>query len=87
MDKRKTDPRVLFGIIMGTGSLIAGLVRAHVFDGGFDFVFWSMAAVFVAGVAMAAWYLGRRRLRAQTRAFIDRPARKPSPRHDGPVNP
>ncbi|MBX3404191.1 MAG: hypothetical protein KF699_12350 [Phycisphaeraceae bacterium] len=84
MAKKKSDPRIYFGIIMGTGSLIAGLVRAHVFEGGFDLVFWSMAAVFVAGVAMTAWYIGRRRLHSQTRTFIDRPARKPSPRHDGP---
>lgn len=82
--KKKTDPRIYFGIIMGTGSLIAGLVRAHVFDGGIDWVFWSIAAVFVAGWGWLVWQIGMRRFHAETRTFIDRPARKPSPRHDGP---
>ncbi len=81
MEKKKRDPKVLFGIMMGIGSLTAGAVRMHIFDSGIDWFFWSMAAVFVAGIAMSVWYLNHRRLHAQTRTFIDRPARRPAATH------
>lgn len=80
--KKRLDPKVYFGLMMGLGSLAAGAIKLHLFDGGLDWVFWSLAAVWVAGVAALVWYVGMRRFHSETRTFIDRPARKPSPRHD-----
>jgi drug/metabolite transporter (DMT)-like permease len=84
--KKQRDPKVLMGLMMGGGSLIAGATRMHLFDSGIDWFFWSMVAVFLTGIGIAIWYIRARRLHAQTRTFIDRPARKPAPRHDEPTD-
>lgn len=67
---------------MGGGSLAAGAIKLHLFDGGIDWLFWSLAGLFVIGLGISIWYIGVRRFHAQTRTFVERPARKPSPRHD-----
>ena len=79
--KKKLDPRVFLGLMMGGGSLAAGAIKLHLFDGGIDWLFWTLAAVFVAGVGGAVWLIGMRRFHAETRTFVDRPARRPSPPH------
>jgi len=79
--KTKRDPRVYFGLMMGVGSAAAGAIKLHLFDGGIDWLFWSLAALFVLGTAMSVWYIGMRRFHSETRTFVDRPARKPSPSH------
>jgi len=83
--KKQRDPKVLMGLMMGGGSLIGGAIKMHLFDGRIDWFFWSMAAIFIAGMGVSIWYIGVRRFHAQTRTFIDRPVRKPSPRHDESV--
>jgi drug/metabolite transporter (DMT)-like permease len=82
--KPKLDPKVFLGLMMGGGSLAAGAIKLHLFDGGVDWLFWTLAAVFIVGTGVAIWYIGMRRFHAETRTFIDRPARKSSPRHDEP---
>lgn len=79
--KRKLDPRVFLGLMMGGGSLATGAIKLHIFDGGIDWLFWTLVAMFVVGVGAAIWLIGVRRFHAETRTFVDRPPRRPSPTH------
>lgn len=81
--KKKRDPKVLLGLMTGGGSLAAGAIKMHLFDGGIDWFFWSLVAVFIAGTGIAIWCIGMRRFHAETRTFIERPPRRPAaPHHD-----
>lgn len=79
--KKKRDPRVFLGLMMGGGSLAAGLIKFNLFDGAIDWFFWSLAGLFVIGMGVCIWYIGMRRFHSETRTFIDRPPRKPAPSH------
>lgn len=84
--KKKRDPRVFFGLMMGGGSLAAGAIKLHLFDGDIDWLFWSLAVLFIIGTAISIWYIGMRRFHSETRTFVDRPTRKPAPpHHDDPT--
>ena len=81
--KKKRDPKVLLGLMTGGGSLAAGAIKMHLFDGGIDWFFWSLVAVFIAGTGIDIWCIGMRRFHAETRTFIERPPRRPAaPHHD-----